>query len=58
MAALASASEAPNADAIASTFKQGRKIAAKVAAVLAALSRTGYVTSADGGATFTLRRAA
>jgi len=58
MAALASASEALNADAIASMFKQGRKVAPKVAAVLAALSRTGFVMSADGGATFALQRAA
>lgn len=46
------------AGAIAATFKQGRKIAPKVAAVLAALARLGYVASADGGATFMLRRAA
>lgn len=58
MSALASASAPLNATAIAATFKQGRKIAPKVGAVLAALARTGFVTTADGGASFSLRRAA
>jgi SAM-dependent methyltransferase len=58
MAALASASGAVDADAIARSFKQGRKVSHKIAAVLAALSRVGYVTTADGGKTFRLRRAA
>jgi hypothetical protein len=57
MAALASASGPLGAQAIAAMFK-GRQIAPKIAAVLAALSRTGFVTTADGGATFALRRAA
>ena len=58
MSALASASAPLDAAAIAATFKQGRKVAPKVGAVLAALARTGFVTTADGGATFSLRRAA
>lgn len=58
MAALASAAAPLSADALAASFKQGRKIAPKVAAVLAALARTGYVATGDGGRTFALRRAA
>ncbi len=58
MSALASASAPLNAAAIAASFKQGRRVAPKVGAVLAALARTGFVTTADGGATFSLRRAA
>jgi hypothetical protein len=58
MAALMSASGPAGADAIASTFKQGRKISRKVAAVLTALARMGFVNSADGGKTFALRKAA
>ena len=58
MSVLASASAPLNAAAIAARFKQGRKIALKVGAVLAALARTGFVTTADGGATFSLRKAA
>jgi hypothetical protein len=58
MAALASASGPVDADAIARSFKQGRKVSHKIAAVLAALSRVGYVTTTDGGRTFRLRRAA
>ncbi len=58
MSVLASASAPLNAAAIATSFKQGRKIAPKVGAVLAALARTGFATTADGGKTFSLRRAA
>jgi hypothetical protein len=58
MAALASASGPLSADALAAGFKQGRKTAPKVAAVLAALARTGYVATPDRGRTFALRRAA
>jgi hypothetical protein len=57
MAALASASGPLAAQGIAALFR-GRHIAPKIAAGLAALSRTGFVTTADGGATFALRRAA
>jgi hypothetical protein len=58
MSVLALATAPLNAAAIAATFKQGRKVVPKVGAVLAALSRTGFVTNADGGATFSLRRVA
>jgi hypothetical protein len=58
MAALAAATTALDADAIARSFKQGRKIAHKIAAVLSALSRVGFVTTGDGGRTFRLPRAA
>lgn len=58
MSALAVASGPLDAATVASRFKQGRKIAPKVAAVLAALARMGFVDSADGGRTFILRRAA
>lgn len=58
MSALASASGPLNADVIAACFTQGRRIAPKVAAVLAALARMGFVDSRDGGKTFELRRAA
>ena len=58
MAALASAARALDAFGLAAGFKQGRRVAPKIAAVLAALARMGFVASADGGATFSLRRAA
>ena len=58
MAALASASAPLGADALAACFRQGRKVAPKVSAVLAALARTGWVATADRGRTFLLRRAA
>ncbi len=57
MAALASAPGPLGAQGVAAMFK-GRQIAPKISAVLAALSRTGFVTTADGGSTFALRRAA
>jgi hypothetical protein len=58
MAALASASGPLDAASIATTFKQGRRVAPKVEAVLAALSRMGFVATADSGKAFQLRRAA
>jgi hypothetical protein len=58
MSALATASRPLDATALAATFKQGRRIASKVSAVLAALSRMGFVATADGGVTFALRRTA
>ena len=57
MSALASASGPLSAQSIAAMLK-GRQIAPKISSVLAALSRTGFVTTADRGATFALRRAA
>ncbi len=58
MSTLAMASGPLDAVSIAVRFKQGRRIAPKVVAVLAALSRMGFVDSTDGGRTFVLRRAA
>ena len=58
MSALAVASGPLDAATVASRFKQGRKIAPKVAAVLAALARMGFIDSPDGGQAFILRRAA
>jgi hypothetical protein len=46
------------AEAIARSFKLGRKVSHKIAAILAALTRVGYVTTTDGGQSFALRRAA
>jgi hypothetical protein len=58
MAALASASDPLDAFALAARFKQGRRVAPKISAVLAALARMGFAASADSGATFSLRHAA
>lgn len=58
MSALATASGPLDAVSLAAGFKQGRRVAPKVAAVLAALARMGFVDSLDGGRTFMLRRAA
>ncbi|MGO9741067.1 MAG: class I SAM-dependent DNA methyltransferase [Roseiarcus sp.] len=58
MSVLAGAAAPLDASAIAAAFKQGRRIAPKVASVLSALARTGFVTTPDGGGSFALRRAA
>jgi len=58
MAALAHVSGPLDAAAIAARFKQGRRVAPKVAAVLASLHRMGLVGTADGGSAFALQRAA
>ena len=58
MSALAVASGPMDAPAVASTFKQGRRVAPKVGAVLNALARMGFAASSDGGRTFQLRRVA
>lgn len=58
MAALASATAPLNADAIAVRFKQGRKCARSVHAVLASLARMGRLDSRDEGKSFLLRRPA
>jgi hypothetical protein len=58
MAALSEAAGALDAQTIATSFRQGRRIEAKVSAVLVALSRTGYVNSPDGGKSFQLPKAA
>jgi hypothetical protein len=58
MAALAAAEGPIDATALAASFRQGRRVEPKVAAVLLALARMGFAASADGGRTFALRRAA
>ncbi len=55
---LAAASGPLDAGSLATAFRQGRRIAPKVASILAALSRMGFVTTGDGGRSFLLRRAA
>jgi hypothetical protein len=56
--ALAAASGPLDAAGLATTFKQGPRIAPKIGAVLAALARMGFVTTGNGGRIFALRRSA
>ncbi len=56
MATLAAAPRPLDAIMLSSAFKQGRRIAPKVDATLAALVRAGYVARADGGGGFVLHR--
>lgn len=58
MAALAKAPAALDAATLAASFRQGRRVEAKIAAVLGALARMGFVATPDGGRTFLLRAAA
>jgi hypothetical protein len=58
MAAQASAADAMDAAAIAATFRQGKRIRDRVKATLNALVRTGWISSADGGNSFAMRRVA
>jgi hypothetical protein len=58
MAALASAAAPLDAASLAMRFRQGRRVAPKVASVLGALQRMGFIGTADAGHTFSLRRAA
>ena len=58
MSVLAMASGPVDATTIASTFTQGRRVVAKVTAVLSALSRMGFVDAVDDGRLYRLRRAA
>ena len=58
MAVLSRATAPMDANTIALTFKQGRKVAAKITAVLEAGLRYGDLNSTDGGRTYRLRRAA
>jgi len=58
MAVLLAAAEPLDADAIAASFRRGRRNAGKVREVLSALTRMGIASSPDGGRTFTARRAA
>ena len=57
MAALAGADRPLDSTAIATGFRQGRRIEPKVRAVLTALARMGFVASPDNGHGFLLRRA-
>jgi hypothetical protein len=54
---LATATDPIDVSALASRFKQGRRVEDQVEATLKALARMGHVASADAGRTFTLRRA-
>jgi hypothetical protein len=58
MAVLAASQGPLGAEGIATNFRQGRGNLAKVQAVLAALARMGFVSTAEGGQTFALRRMA
>jgi hypothetical protein len=55
MAALAAASGPLDSRTLAAQFK-GRKVADNVAEILASLVRTGYVATANNGATYALGR--
>ena len=56
MATLAAAPRPLDAIMLCGAFKQGRRIAPKIDATLAALVRAGYVARADGGEGFVLHR--
>ena len=58
MAVLGSASGPMHADDIAVTFRQGRRVSARINAVLTALARMGYVSPVDSGVSYVLRHAA
>jgi hypothetical protein len=58
MAALAAEVAPLGADSLAARFRQGRRAVAKIGCVLGALQRMGFVRTADGGRSFSLRRAA
>ena len=58
VAALARASGPLDAETLAATFKQGRRVAPRIAAVLLSLHGMAIVGTADGGTGFSLRRAA
>jgi hypothetical protein len=58
MGALANASAPLDAAAFAARFRQGRRAGPKIASVVGALLRMGFVGTSDGGRSFSLRRAA
>ncbi|MCX5493254.1 hypothetical protein OSH11_00905 [Kaistia dalseonensis] len=58
MAVLSRASGPLDAATLAASFRQGRRIEPKVAAILAALARTGTALSSDRGRSFWARQAA
>jgi hypothetical protein len=55
MAALGTAAEPLDAETIAGTFRQGRRVTSKVGSVLKALSRMGFVIASEGGKVFRLQ---
>lgn len=56
MAALAASEGQISAVVLSQSFKQGRKVEARMAATLSSLARTGFIASAARGAAFSLRR--
>ena len=54
-AMLTSTADPIDAGALASRFRQGRRVEPQVRATLLALARMGHVASADGGGTFQMR---
>ena len=58
MAALALASSPLSAAELALKFKQGRRLEPRIAATLASLVRSGFISAAGEGTRFALRRAA
>jgi hypothetical protein len=57
-AALLSATGPIDASTLAVRFKQGQRVKPKIASILEALVRTGAASTADGGRSFSIRRAA
>ena len=57
-AALVAANAPLDAAAIASGFRQGKRVEKKINAVLMSLARLGHVTATNGGQKFEIRRAA
>jgi hypothetical protein len=58
MAALANATIPLNADVLSDQFRRDRRVAPKIASVLGALLRMGFVTTGDSGRTYALRKVA
>lgn len=58
MSVLATTAVPLSIDAIAQRFSQGMRVKRRVELTVLALARLGHLASADGGETFTLRRAA
>jgi hypothetical protein len=56
MAALADSAAPLSSAALATRFKQGRKVEPKISAVLSSLSRMGIIATSDAGNGFHLRR--
>jgi hypothetical protein len=56
MAVLARSEISLDPESVATSFRQGRRNLTKVQAVVAALARMGFVSTADGGKTFDLRK--